>query len=118
MDLPKERIIMDPLTSPSGYGLEYTYSIMERDRLTGMGGDPFLCAPIMANIGNECSKVKEYKAPETAFPAWGSEKSRPALWEIATATSLLLSGTDLLIMYHPVAVETMKKTIAELMEGK
>jgi CO dehydrogenase/acetyl-CoA synthase delta subunit len=32
--------------------------------------------------------------------------------------SLLLAGAELLIMYHPQAVETIKKTIAEMYESK
>ena len=39
MAFPADQIIMDPLTSAVGYGLEYTYSIMERIRLSGLGGE-------------------------------------------------------------------------------
>ncbi|NIS75707.1 MAG: acetyl-CoA decarbonylase/synthase complex subunit delta, partial [Deltaproteobacteria bacterium] len=30
MNFPREKIVMDPLTGTLGYGIEYTYSIMER----------------------------------------------------------------------------------------
>lgn len=36
MDLPRDRIIMDPMVGALGYGLEYTFSVMERIRLTGL----------------------------------------------------------------------------------
>jgi len=36
MDFPLDRIVMDPLTGTLGYGLEYTYSIMERIRIDGL----------------------------------------------------------------------------------
>ena len=35
-------------------------------------------------------------------------------WEIATASSLLLAGTELMILYHPEAVAAMKEKIVEL----
>jgi acetyl-CoA decarbonylase/synthase complex subunit delta len=116
MGLPIDRIVIDPLTSPLGYGLEYTYSVMERIRLTALGGDKMLLLPMMANVGQECSKVKEYKAPEKDFPEWGDASKRAEYWEIATAASLLHAGTDLLIMYLPGAVATMKKAIVDLMD--
>ena len=33
------RVLIDPLTGGLGYGLEYTYSVMERIRLAALGGD-------------------------------------------------------------------------------
>ncbi len=44
----------------------------------------------------------------------GPERERGALLEIATAMSLLNAGADLLIMYHPTAVTTVKAKIAEM----
>jgi CO dehydrogenase/acetyl-CoA synthase delta subunit len=35
--------------------------------------------------------------------------------EIATATALLNAGSDLLILYHPVAARAMKRKIDEMM---
>jgi acetyl-CoA decarbonylase/synthase complex subunit delta len=45
MNIPPERIVIDPVTSAVGYGIEYTYSVMERIRLTGLGGDRMLASP-------------------------------------------------------------------------
>ena len=36
MGLPLERILIDPNTGALGYGLEYTYSVMERLRLAAL----------------------------------------------------------------------------------
>ena len=44
MDLKRGQIVMDPMTGAMGYGIEYTYSVMERIRLTGLGGDKMLAA--------------------------------------------------------------------------
>jgi acetyl-CoA decarbonylase/synthase complex subunit delta len=118
MNFPPEKIVMDPLTSTLGYGLEYTYSIMERIRNDGLAGDKMLAFPMLINPGYESFRVKEIWAPEKDYPEWGSMESRAAYWETATAMSLLLTGAELLIMYHPQAVETIKKTIAEMYESK
>jgi len=66
--------------------------------------------------GKECSAIKELKAPETDFPAWGDVGKRAALWELTTALNLLYAGADLLIMYHPDAAQKIKKTIYKLLE--
>jgi acetyl-CoA decarbonylase/synthase complex subunit delta len=114
MNFPQEKIVMDPLTGALGYGLEYTYSIMERIRIDGLSGDPMLAFPMLANPGYECSRVKEARVPEKDYPQWGSEDVRGAYWEIATAMSLLAAGADLLIMHHPRAVDVVKKKIREM----
>lgn len=114
MNFPASRIVMDPLTGPLGYGLEYTYSIMERIRNDGLAGDRMLAFPMLINPGYECSKVKESRVPESEYPRWGGLKARSADWEIATAMSLLVAGAELLIMYHPQAVEVVRKNILEM----
>jgi len=116
MGLAADRIIIDPMTSTIGYGIEYTYSVMERIRLTGLGGDNMLLSPMIVSVGQECAKIKEFKASESAFPDWGDLVKRAAFWELATATTLLYAGADILIMYTPDAALSIKKTINELME--
>jgi acetyl-CoA decarbonylase/synthase complex subunit delta len=115
MDVKPGQIVMDPMTGALGYGLEYTYSVMERMRLTGLGGDKMLAGPMIVSPGQECAKVKELKASEKDFPAWGPLAQRAALWELGTALGLLYAGADLLIMYHPEAVAGLKKAITDLM---
>jgi acetyl-CoA decarbonylase/synthase complex subunit delta len=109
---------MDPLTGTLGYGLEYTYSIMERIRIEGLGGDRMLAFPMLVNPGYESSRVKESRALMDEYPDWGELDRRCAYWEIATAMSLLAAGTELLIMYHPKAAEIVKKNIAEMWYSK
>ena len=118
MDMKADRIVMDAMTGAAGYGIEYTYSVMERIRMTGLGGDAMLTAPMIVTPGQECAKVKEVKATETQFPQWGDRAKRAALWELTTATALLYAGADVLIMYHPDAAMAVKKTIYRLMEGR
>jgi acetyl-CoA decarbonylase/synthase complex subunit delta len=118
MNFPQERIVMDPLTGTLGYGLEYTYSIMERIRIDALAGDKMLAFPMLVNPGYETFRVKESRAPEQDYPNWGKVEERGLYWETATAMSLLAAGADLLIMYHPRAVETVKKKIAEIWESR
>ena len=115
MDLKAEQIVMDPMTGAIGYGIEYTYSVMERIRQTALGGDKMLCAPMIVSPGQECIKVKECKAPEADFPEWGDLAKRAAAWELNTATNLLYAGADILIMYNPEAAMATKRTISKLM---
>ncbi len=118
MAFPADKIVMDPLSSPLGYGLEYTYSIMERIRLAGLAGDEMLSFPMMTTPGYESSRCKEVLAREQDIPLWGREDLRVAYWEVATAMSLLLAGSELLIMYHPKAVEVVRGKIEQLMEDR
>ncbi len=115
MDIKTSQIVMDPMTGATGYGIEYTYSVMERIRLTALNGDRMLAGPMIVHPGQECAKIKEVKAPESDFPAWGDLNKRAAMWETATAVSLLHAGADLIILYHPQAVAASKKTIDQLM---
>jgi acetyl-CoA decarbonylase/synthase complex subunit delta len=114
INFPRERIVMDPLTGTLGYGLEYTYSIMERIRIDGLAGDKMLAFPLLVNPGYETSRVKESRALEQDYPNWGEVDKRGSYWETTTAMSLLAAGAELLIMYHPQAVETVKKKVAEI----
>ncbi|MBN2451951.1 MAG: CO dehydrogenase/CO-methylating acetyl-CoA synthase complex subunit beta, partial [Lentisphaeria bacterium] len=116
MDVKPTQIVMDPMTGSLGYGLEYTYSVMERIRLTALGGDRMLAGPMLVNPGPECVKTKEYKALERDFPAWGELAERASLWELATAVNLLYAGADILVMDHPEAAVAAKQTIVRLMD--
>jgi len=114
MGMPADKIIMDPMTGALGYGLEYCYSVMERVRGAALGGDSMLGMPMLLTPGYEVAKTKESKAPESAFKLWGPESERGALLEIATAMTLVNAGADLLTMYQPTAVRTVKRKIEEM----
>jgi acetyl-CoA synthase len=115
MGVSADRIVIDPMTGALGYGLEYTYSVMERIRTSVFTGDPMLAMPMIVNPGFEVSKVKESRAPRKGFPLWGKEEEREALLEIATSMSYLNAGADLLVVYHPLAARTLKRKIDEMM---
>jgi acetyl-CoA decarbonylase/synthase complex subunit delta len=119
MSFPASKLIIDPLTGALGYGLEYSYSIMERIRNEGLAGDAMLGFPMIVNPGYESARVKETRVSESEFPRWGDRGLRSAAWEIASAMSLLVAGADILVMHHPKAVAAVKKQIQEIFrEGK
>ncbi|NTU43079.1 MAG: acetyl-CoA decarbonylase/synthase complex subunit delta [Nitrospirales bacterium] len=116
MGFDKERLITDPMCSGLGYGLEYTYSVMERIRLAALTqNDATMQPPMLADVGMYVWKVKETQASEADLPQWGSIKERGVNWEAMTAVALLMSGSELLIMRHPEAVAVVEKFIDELM---
>ncbi|MES0329506.1 MAG: acetyl-CoA decarbonylase/synthase complex subunit delta, partial [Dehalococcoidales bacterium] len=60
LGVPDEKIIMDTTVSSIGYGLEYSYSVMERVRMAALTQqDERLQFPIICNIGRETWKSKE-----------------------------------------------------------
>ncbi len=116
MGFDKEKIITDPMCSALGYGLEYTYSVMERIRLAALAqNDEVMQPPMFGDVGMYVWKIKETQAGEDTLPEWGSLEERAILWEAMTATSLMLSGAELFVMRHPKAVELVERFIDELM---
>jgi acetyl-CoA decarbonylase/synthase complex subunit delta len=117
MGIAPDKIINDPMSSGLGYGIEYSYSIMERTRWGALIGDKMMSFPIVILGGPEAWRAKEAYAPiEEAGPGWGEQKPRGIMWEAMTAASLLQAGGDLVLMRHPEAVKMLKKHIDDLMK--
>ena len=116
MNLPADRIVIDPTIAALGYGVEYGFSIMERARSGALQGDNMLAMPTIGNVGFEAWRTKEANAPVTDYPGWGEQETRGILWEATTAMALLQAGMDILVMRHPKATAILKQNIAELME--
>ncbi|MDR3331801.1 MAG: acetyl-CoA decarbonylase/synthase complex subunit delta [Synergistaceae bacterium] len=114
MNMPMDRIVIDPSIGGLGYGLEYSYSVMERGRIGSLQGDKMLAMPVIGFIGNEAWKAKEANASEADFPKWGDATERGVMWETITATSLLQAGIDILVMRHPEAIKIVKAQIEAL----
>ncbi|HID30311.1 MAG TPA: acetyl-CoA decarbonylase/synthase complex subunit delta [Desulfobacterales bacterium] len=111
-----KRIVVDPTVAGLGYGLEYSYSVMERDRMAALTQeDERLQFPIVCNLGKEVWKVKEAKIGEEEAPLLGDPTKRGVLLEAMTALLLLLAGGDILIMRHPDAVQLVKGFVNDLM---
>jgi len=118
LGVSKDKIIMDPTTSALGYGLEYTYSVMERLRMAAMAqGDDKLQYPMINNLGNETWKTKEAKQSANEAPSLGDPEKRGVLMEAVGAVAVLLAGSDMLIMRHPEAIRLAKAFINLLTDG-
>jgi acetyl-CoA decarbonylase/synthase complex subunit delta len=117
MGLSIDRVIMDPGTGGLGYGIEYGYSVMERLRLAALQGDSMTQLPMLVTPNVEAWKTKESKVGEGVPDAWGDWQERAILWETLTATSLIESGADIIVLRHPTSVQLVKDAIHELMVG-
>jgi acetyl-CoA decarbonylase/synthase complex subunit delta len=113
---PEDKLLIDPTTGGLGYGLEYSYSVMERDRMAALTQeDVKLQFPLICNMAHEVWKTKETKVKKDDNPKFGDEKKRSVLMEAVTAMSLLVAGGDILIMRHPDAITLVRDMIKELM---
>lgn len=106
--LPKERLVQDPTTGALGYGLDYTYSIIERLKQNALKGDEVLQCPVFCGVTNAWAAREAWMKE----PAWGAREYRGPLWEILTAVTVLNAGADGMMMLHPEAVRIVKELIA------
>jgi acetyl-CoA decarbonylase/synthase complex subunit delta len=112
MGFPLERIISFQDTGALGYGMEYSYSIQERQRLAALGGDKMMSMPVICDVGYESWRAKEAKLADA--PGWGAVGNRGPVWEAATAVCLLQAGCDIIRMRHPKAVAEVQCFINEI----
>jgi len=99
---PAERVVIDPLSSALGYGIEYSFSLIERVKQIGViTKDGMAQMPIIANLGVECWKTKQAK----------ESREQGLLWEGITALSLLLAGANLIVLRHPDTLKLVKETM-------
>ncbi|MEJ2039931.1 MAG: acetyl-CoA decarbonylase/synthase complex subunit delta [Desulfosarcinaceae bacterium] len=118
LGMPMEKIIIDPTTGGLGYGLEYSYSVMERLRMAALAqGDDKLQLPVINNLGNEVWKSKEAKQPADEAPTLGDPEKRAILMESVGAVAYLMAGSDVLIMRHPEAIRLAKAYIDLMADG-
>jgi acetyl-CoA decarbonylase/synthase complex subunit delta len=112
MGFPLERIVTFQSTGALGYGIEYAYSIQERQRIAALGGDKMMAMPVICDVGYESWRAKEAKLVDA--PGWGDVKDRGPMWEAVTAICLLQAGVDIIRMRHPKAVATVKNFINQI----
>ena len=118
MGVPLERMVMFQTTGSLGYGMEYAYSIQERERLAALGGDKLMAMPVICDVGYESWRAKEAKTPTQDAPQWGDAARRGPVWEAVTAVALLQSGIDIIRMRSPEAVATVKRYVDQVWGGR
>jgi acetyl-CoA decarbonylase/synthase complex subunit delta len=115
MGMPMERIVMDPTTGALGYGIEYGYSVMERLRLAALQGDGMTQQPMLVTPGEEAWRTKEARAGDGVPGEWGDWAERAINWETLTASTLIESGADIVVLRHPESVKRIQAMIEGLM---
>ncbi|MEK7812729.1 MAG: acetyl-CoA decarbonylase/synthase complex subunit delta, partial [Candidatus Desantisbacteria bacterium] len=107
-----DKIIIDPTPSALGYGLEYTYSIMEKIRCAAFQtNDDKLNLPIIGNIAREVWKIKEVKIDDESM---GDTRTRGIFFEAMTAISYILAGADIVVLRHPQTMVLIRKWLADM----
>jgi len=113
--LSKDQIVMDTNCAGIGYGLEYGFTIAERARLAALRGDRELQHPLVSGISNAWASREAWLEME---PTWGPREIRGPIWETITALSMLLVGSDYLMMLHPTSVKTVKEIVGHLLKSE
>ncbi|WPD24600.1 MAG: acetyl-CoA decarbonylase/synthase complex subunit delta [Candidatus Electrothrix scaldis] len=110
LGVPLDTVMMDPSVGALGYGIEYTYSVMERIRIAALTQkDEKLQVPLICNLGREVWKAKEVGLPSDDM--LGDQENRGIMMEAITASCMLMAGGEVLIMRHPKAVNMTKVLI-------
>ena len=118
LGVQSDNILIDPTTGGLGYGLEYSYSVMERIRMAALTQeDDKLQLPMISNVGNEIWKCKEAGQPIEEAPTSGDPERRGILMETVAAVSYLLSGADVVILRHPESVRLTRSFIGLMVNG-
>lgn len=115
LGVKSENIVMNVGCSAVGYGYEYVASTMDRIRLAAFNqNDKQLQIPIVTPVSFEVGHTKEAIATETDQPEWGDNEKRTISMEVSTAASVLIGGSDAVILRHPESIKTIKSFISEL----
>lgn len=115
LGVKKDDMLIDPTTAALGYGLEYSFSIMERIRLSALKGDKDLQCPIASGTTNAWGAREAWmKESPIEGETWGDRMKRGPLWEAVSALSLGLAGCDLFMMMCPTSVELFKEMTNQL----
>jgi acetyl-CoA decarbonylase/synthase complex subunit delta len=115
LGVPKNSIAMNLGGSAAGYGFEYVSSTMDRVKLAALEQDDnMLQMPVITAVSSEAWSVKEALASEADMPEWGKLEERAIQMESVTAAACLASGSDAVILRHPVSIEKTAALIAAL----
>ena len=108
MGLSLDKILIDTDMGGLGYGLEYGYSIMERIKLAAFDGDKMLNMPLIAFAGEEALKAKEAKS-DSFDAGYGDFKLRSKMYEITTASAVIASGANIVVLENPESIDVLKR---------
>ena len=115
LGVDSKSVVMNVGSAAVGYGFEYVISTMDRVKAAALQqGDANLQMPIITPVASETWGVKESVATEEDMPEWGPTEERGIDMEVETAAADLASGSNAVILKHPVSVATISKMIKAL----
>ena len=115
LGVSSSNVVMNVGTAAAGYGFEYVVSTMQRVKAAALSqNDGMLQMPIITPVASETWGVKESMASEADMPEWGDVEQRGIDMEVETAAAVLVSGSNAVILKHPVSVATISKLVKEL----
>lgn len=116
MGVPAGSLCMNLGSAAAGYGFEYLASTMDRVKAAALSQDDAqLQMPIVTPVSTETWGVRESVAPEEENPGWGGAEERGIEMEVCTASACLVSGSNMVILRHPAAIDAVSKFIDSLM---
>jgi CO dehydrogenase/acetyl-CoA synthase delta subunit len=97
---PLERIIIDPISPALGYGIEYTYSLMERVKQLGeITKDKTTMMPMIADFATEVWRTKQARESE----------QQGLVWEAMTSFMLLQAGANIVTHRYYKSIKLVKE---------
>jgi acetyl-CoA decarbonylase/synthase complex subunit delta len=108
MGVPRERILLDPLPSSLGYGLQYTYTVSERLQLAGLAGDDWCGLPILGAAGEAWAGRESWSSDEAAL---GEVGKRALGWESLTGLAMMAAGASVVHFRNPSALAMVRGLI-------
>ena len=115
LGVPKTNMVMNLGAAAAGYGFEYVSSTMDLVKAAALEqDDAMLQLPVITPVASEAWSVKESIVSEADVPEWGAVEPRGIQMESVTAAACLASGSDAVILRHPVSIEKIAALIAAL----
>ena len=108
IDVPPDRIVMDPYTGTLGYGFEYSYSVMERIRTAALKGDTDLAMPMISSAIDSLNVKEVREAPQDV------RDEMAIMWEYYAALSAAVAGAEIVCVRHPRTVGRLQETFQRL----
>ena len=85
--------------------------------VAALTGDGMTQQPMICFIGEESWRQKEARAAQGVPAQWGGVEKRGTTWETITATALLESGADIVVLRHPESIQQVKAAITDLIQA-
>jgi acetyl-CoA decarbonylase/synthase, CODH/ACS complex subunit delta len=113
LGIPKGSLSMNLGSAAAGYGFEYVSSTMDRVKAAALEQeDSMLQMPVITLVSTETWSVKESIITKDDMPEWGDQEQRGIQMETVTAAACLASGSDAVILRHPVSIEKIAALLA------